>query len=48
MKMSDIIISYMLNIVAGKSTIKFQVFKKVAKFNNVKNSIELFKKTYNL
>ena len=48
MKMSDILISYMLNITESQSTIKFQVLKKVAKFNNLKSSIELFKKMYNL
>lgn len=48
MKLSDILISYMLYITAGKSSIKFQVYKKVINFNNLKNSIELFKKMYSL
>lgn len=48
MKLSDILISYMLNITASQSTMKFQVYKKVAKFNNLKSSIELLKKIYNL
>lgn len=47
-KLSDILISYMLNIKASESTIKFQVYKKVAKFTNLKNSLEVFKKLYNL
>lgn len=48
MKLSDILISYMLNITASQSTMKFQVYKKVAKFTKLKSSIELFKKLYNL
>lgn len=47
MKLSDIVISYMLNITASQSTMKFQVYKKVAKFTKLKNSIELFKNLYN-
>ena len=47
MKLSDILISYMLNITASQSTMKFQVYKKVAKFTKLKSSIELFKKLYN-
>lgn len=47
-KLSNILISYMLNIAIDKSKIKFQVFKKVAGFSDLKKSLELFKKTYDL
>lgn len=47
-KLSDILISYMLNITASESTIKFQTYKNVAKFTKLKSSIELFKKLYNV
>lgn len=47
-KLSDILISYMLNITASESNMKFQVYKKVAKFTKLKSSIELFKNLYNL
>ena len=47
MKLSDILISYMLNITVSQSTMKFQVYKKVAKFTKLKGSIELFKNLYN-
>lgn len=47
LNLSDILISYMLNITACQSTMKFQVYKKVAKFTKLKNSIELFKNLYN-
>lgn len=47
-KLSDILISYMMNIKASESTMKFQVYKKVGQFKKIKNSIELFKKIYNL
>ena len=43
-KLSDILISYMLNITASESTMKFQVYKKVAKFRKLKNSLEILKK----
>ena len=33
-----------MNIKCGESNIKLQVFKKVAKFYNIKNSINVFKK----
>ena len=46
MKLSDILISYMLNITVSESTMKFQVYKKVAKFTKLKNSLEIFKKIY--
>lgn len=46
--LSDILISYMMNIKASESTMKFQVYKKVGKFKKIKSSIELFKKMYNL
>lgn len=48
MKLSNVLISYMLDIVQGESTMKFQVYKSVAKFTKIKASIELFKKMYNL
>lgn len=38
----------MLNIKVNESTMKFQVFKKVARFTKTKKSIESFKKMYNL
>lgn len=47
-KLSDILISYMLNLTANESTMKFQVYKKVAKFTKLKDSLELFRKLYNL
>lgn len=47
-KLSNILISYMLYIKCGNSKLKFQVFKKFAKFPNVNNQIELFKRMYNL
>lgn len=43
-KLSDLLISYMLNITASESTMKFQVYKKVAKFTKLKNSLEILKK----
>lgn len=47
-KLSNILISYMLKINISKSNMKFQVFKKVAKFSKLKESIRLFKDSYNL
>ena len=47
-KLSNILVSYMLDIKTSESTFKFQVFKKVARFTKIKNSIDLFKKIYNL
>lgn len=47
-KLSNILVSYMLNIKTSESVFKFQVFKKVARFTKTKNSIELFKKIYSL
>jgi len=47
-KLSDILISYMLNLTARESTMKFQVYKKVAKFTKLKDSLDLFRKLYNL
>lgn len=47
-KLSNILISYMMSIKCGESNIKMQVFKKVAKFSNIKNSINTFKKMYNI
>ncbi len=41
---SNVLISYMLKIQTPESTMRFQVFKKHAKFPKIKNSIELFKK----
>lgn len=38
----------MLNITVSESNMKFQVFKKVAKFTKLKSSIKIFKKLYNL
>lgn len=48
MKLSNVLISYMLDIIQGESTMKFQVYKSVAKFTKIKASIESFKKMYNL
>lgn len=45
-KLSNVMISYMLNIKTSESTMRFQVFKKFGRFTKVKNSIELLKKTY--
>lgn len=45
-KFSNILVSYMLNIKVSESTMKFQVFKKVARFTKIKNSIESFKRIY--
>lgn len=45
-KFSNILISYMLKMKLNDSTMNFQVFKKFGKFAKVKNSLELFKKTY--
>ncbi len=36
-KLSNILISYMLHIKYENSKLKFQIFKKIAKFPNVKN-----------
>ena len=47
-KLSDILISYMLNLTSNESNMKFQVYKKVAKFTKLKDSLELFRKLYNL
>lgn len=47
-KLSNILISYTLKINISKSNMKFQVFKKVAKFSKLKESIRLFKDSYNL
>ena len=47
-KLSNVLISYMLNIKSSESTMNFQVFKKFGRFTKVKNSIELFKNTYKL
>ena len=47
-KLSNILVSYMLDIKTSDSVFKFQVFKKVARFTKIKNSIDLFRKIYNL
>ena len=47
-KLSNILISYMLNIKTNDSSIKFQAFKKVAGFTKIKNSIETFKRMFML
>ena len=47
-KLSNILISYMLDVKTSESKLKFQVFKKVARFQKIKKSIELFKSIYNL
>ena len=46
MKLSNVLISYMLQIKAGGSTMKLQVFKKVGGFAKTTAAIELFKKLY--
>lgn len=43
-KLSNILICYMLKIKTNESVFNFQVFKRVAQFTKIKNSIELFKK----
>lgn len=48
MKLTNILISYMLDIKTNDSNLKFQVFKKVAKFTKLKNSMEILKKTFNI
>ena len=45
-KLSNILISYMLQIKLNESTMKFQVFKKFGKFTKTTSSIDLFKKIY--
>lgn len=47
-KLSNILISYMLKIKTSDSNLKFQVFKKFGNFTKVKSSIEVFKNTYSL
>ena len=47
-KLSNVLISYTLNVKVSESVFKFQVFKKVARFTKIKNSIDAFKKMYNL
>ncbi|MBR3645766.1 MAG: hypothetical protein IKN54_05050 [Lachnospiraceae bacterium] len=45
-KLSNILISYMLHMKADGNKLKFQVFKIFGKFNKIKSSIELFKTIY--
>ena len=47
-KMSNILVSYMLDLAVGQNKIKLQVFKKVAKYTKIKDSLEEFKRIYNL
>lgn len=46
MKLSNILISYMLNVKLDKTSMKFQVFKKVRVFTKLRNAIDLFDKMY--
>ena len=48
MKLSNILISYTLKMKINDSKMKFQVFKKVGKFEKIKTSLESFKNMYNL
>ncbi len=45
-KLSNILISYMLNVKLDKTSMKFQVFKKVRGFTKLRNAIDLFDKMY--
>lgn len=45
-KLSNILISYMMHLKTSDSTMKFQIFKKVGKFSKAENSIKLFKSMY--
>ena len=45
-KLSNILISYMLKISFYDSKMHFQVFKKFARFSKIKNSIQLFQNMY--
>lgn len=48
MKLSNVLISFMLNIKLNESNLKFQLFKKFGKFSKVKGSIEAFREMYKL
>ena len=45
-KLSDVLISYMLKIKTNDSSFKIQVFKKFGKFSNIKTAIQTFKGVY--
>ena len=45
---TNILVSFMLKLKVGENKLIFQVFKKVGKFKNIKESINLFKKIYNV
>jgi hypothetical protein len=45
-RLSNVIISYMLNIKLSDSNMKFQVFKKVGKFTKINSALEVFKQIY--
>ena len=47
-KLSDVLVSYMLKMEAGNCRYNFQVFKKAARFNTVASGIANFKTLYNL
>lgn len=48
LKLKNILISYILTLKADKNKMIFQVYKKVAKIKNAKESIKLFKQIYNI
>lgn len=48
LKFTNILVSFMLKLKVGENKLIFQVFKKVGKFKNIKESINLFKKIYNV
>lgn len=48
LKLKNILISYILTLKADKNKMIFQVYKKVAKIKNTKESIKLFKQIYNI
>lgn len=45
-KLSNVLISYMLDMKYADSNMKFQVFKKFGNFTKTKSAIELFRKLY--
>ena len=48
LKLKNILISYIFTLKADKNKMIFQVYKKVAKIKNTKESIKLFKQIYNI
>ena len=48
LKLKNILISYIFTLKTDKNKMIFQVYKKVAKIKNTKESIKLFKQIYNI